>query len=150
MSCSGDVSHFIADAIKEKLLPHFPEVDGVVALSHGSGCCHAPDSEGLAILRRSLAGGANLVCFTTGRGTVCGFRPVPTMKLATNSVMFNHLEGDMDVNCGRILDGNSDINQTGKEIFGAMLETASGKKTKSEELGFGGTEFVPWQMGAIL
>lgn len=97
-----------------------------------------------------IAGGANLVCFTTGRGTVCGFRPLPTMKLATNSVMFNHLEGDMDVNCGRILDGKSDINQIGKEIFEAMLETASGKKTKSEQLGFGGTEFVPWQMGAIL
>lgn len=97
-----------------------------------------------------IAGGANIICFTTGRGTVSGFRPVPAMKLATNSLMFNHLEGDMDINCGRILDGECDIDQMGIEIFEEIIATASGKQTKSEVLGFGGSDFVPWQIGAIL
>ena len=97
-----------------------------------------------------IAGGANLVCFTTGRGTVAGFRPIPTMKLASNSAMFDHLQGDMDINCGRVLDGACDLPAMGAEIFEQMLATASGQQTKSERLGFGGSEFVPWHMGAIL
>ena len=97
-----------------------------------------------------IAGGANLVCFTTGRGTVAGFKPVPTLKLASNTPMFAHLEGDMDINCGRILDGQCNLAAMGREIFEEMIATASGKQTKSERLGFGGSEFVPWQMGAVL
>lgn len=97
-----------------------------------------------------IAGGANLVCFTTGRGTVAGFKPVPTLKLASNTAMFEHLGEDMDINCGRVLDGRSDLPLMGREIFEEMIATASGKRTRSEILGFGGSEFVPWQMGAIL
>ena len=97
-----------------------------------------------------IAGGANLVCFTTGRGTVSGFRPIPTLKLASNSLMFNHLKGDMDINCGKILDGDCDLGVMGEEIFEQMLATASGQETKSEKLGFGGSEFVPWHLGAVL
>ena len=97
-----------------------------------------------------IAGGANVICFTTGRGTVCGFRPVPTLKLASNTPMYKRMIGDMDVNCGAILDGDKTISEMGELIFRMVLETASGKKTKSELLGFGSHEFVPWHIGAVL
>ncbi len=97
-----------------------------------------------------IAGGANLICFTTGRGTVCGFRPVPTLKLASNSAMYAHLSEDMDINCGRILDGEVTVAEMGAAIFKAILETASGRPTRSEALGFGSEEFVPWHIGAVL
>ena len=97
-----------------------------------------------------IAGGANMVCFTTGRGSVFGSKPVPTIKLASNSKIFRAMEDDMDINCGKILDGEASLEEMGLEIFRMILDTASGKKTKSEELGFGDNEFVPWHMGAIL
>jgi altronate hydrolase len=97
-----------------------------------------------------IAGGANMICFTTGRGSVFGSKPVPTIKLATNSNMFRTMEEDMDINCGLIVDGEAGVDETGRMIFQRILETASGKKTKSEMLGFGDNEFVPWHMGAIL
>jgi altronate hydrolase len=97
-----------------------------------------------------IAGGANMLCFTTGRGSVCGFKPVPTLKLATNSEMYERMRDDMDVNCGLIIDGHSNIEEMGKAIFDLILQTASGKKSKSEAQGFGDNEFVPWHMGAIL
>ncbi len=97
-----------------------------------------------------VAGGANLICFTTGRGTVCGFKPVPTIKLASNTKMYSRLEEDMDMNCGLILDGRATVQEMGEAIFNLVIEIASGKKTKSERLGFGDNEFVPWQMGPVL
>jgi altronate hydrolase len=97
-----------------------------------------------------VAGGANVLCFTTGRGSVYGCKPVPSIKLATNSLMYHRLSEDMDVNCGSILDGEATIEQMGSVIFELMLETASGRKTKSELLGFGDHEFVPWYIGAVL
>ena len=97
-----------------------------------------------------VAGGANLICFTTGRGTVCGFKPVPTLKLASNTEMCSRLGEDMDVNCGLILDGKATVREMGEAIFNLLVETASGKKTKSELLGFGDNEFVPWQMGPVM
>jgi len=97
-----------------------------------------------------IAGGANIVCFTTGRGSVFGSKPAPTIKLATNSGMFRAMEEDMDVNCGLIVDGASGVEETGRVIFQKILDTASGQKTKSETFGFGDNEFVPWHMGAIL
>ena len=97
-----------------------------------------------------VAGGANVVCFTTGRGSVYGSKPVPTIKLATNTNMYRAMEEDMDVNCGRIVDGDADVAEMGRIIFQKILETASGRKTKSELLGFGGSEFIPWQIGATL
>jgi altronate hydrolase len=97
-----------------------------------------------------IAGGANMVCFTTGRGTVCGFKPVPTLKLATNSEMYQKMSDDMDVNCGAIIDNDATIDEMGDFIFNRILETASGHPSKSEELGFGDHEFVPWQIGAVL
>jgi altronate hydrolase len=97
-----------------------------------------------------VAGGANLIAFTTGRGSVCGFKPVPALKLASHSDMYRRLEGDMDINCGLILEGKTTVEEMGEVIFRRILETASGKKTKSESLGFGDVEFVPWQMGPVM
>eukprot|EP01022_Parablepharisma_sp_SALTPOND_P023063 TRINITY_DN4781_c0_g1_i2.p1 TRINITY_DN4781_c0_g1~~TRINITY_DN4781_c0_g1_i2.p1 ORF type:complete len:567 (+),score=201.85 TRINITY_DN4781_c0_g1_i2:222-1922(+) len=97
-----------------------------------------------------VAGGANLVCFTTGRGTVCGSRPTPSLKLATNSAMYGRMAEDMDLNCGVIADGQATVDQMGQAIFELILATASGQPTKSEALGFGDQEFVPWQVGAVL
>jgi altronate hydrolase len=97
-----------------------------------------------------VAGGANMVCFTTGRGSVFGCKPTPSLKLATNSEMFNRMREDMDINCGRIADGEADVPSFGQEIFELILATASGAPSRSEALGFGDAEFVPWQVGAVL
>jgi altronate hydrolase len=97
-----------------------------------------------------VAGGANIVCFTTGRGSVFGCKPVPSLKLATNTAMYLRMEDDMDINCGAVLDGNATIEELGERIFNLILDTASGKKTKSELLGFGDNEFTPWQIGAVM
>lgn len=94
-----------------------------------------------------IAGGANMIMFTTGRGSMFGAKPVPTVKIATNTAMFRRLEEDMDINCGVILDGEATVQSMGKEIFEHMLRTASGEQTKSELLGLGNHEFVPWQIG---
>jgi altronate hydrolase len=96
-----------------------------------------------------IASGAQLVVFTTGRGSAFGSKPAPTIKLATNSAMYKMLDEDMDINCGDIIDGVS-IEAKGAEIFEKMIEIASGRKSKSEELGLGDNEFVPWQIGATM
>lgn len=97
-----------------------------------------------------VAGGANMICFTTGRGSVYGCRPVPSLKLATNSGMYNRMAADMDINCGVAIDGGVSVEDLGKLIFEQILETASGLKTKSEVSGVGDNEFVPWQLGAVM
>ncbi|MEP1934415.1 MAG: altronate dehydratase family protein [Roseibium sp.] len=96
-----------------------------------------------------IASGANIIIFSTGRGSVSGYKPSPCIKLASNSAMYDRMSEDMDVNCGDVLDGVS-LEDKGEEIFKLVLAAASGEKTKSEELGFGGAEFVPWQIGAVL
>ena len=97
-----------------------------------------------------VVGGANLVCFTTGRGSIFGSKPAPTLKLASNSSMYQHMQEDMDINCGKIADGDATIEEMGEQIFQAVLDTASGRKTKSESMGMGDHEFVPWRMGPVL
>ncbi|WP_424814704.1 UxaA family hydrolase [Roseococcus sp. YIM B11640] len=97
-----------------------------------------------------VAGGANLMCFTTGRGSVFGCKPAPSLKLATNTAMFSHMEEDMDINCGTVLDGTESVGECGARIFSHMLATASGEPTKSEALGFGDAEFAPWVLGATM
>jgi altronate hydrolase len=97
-----------------------------------------------------VAGGANLICFTTGRGSVFGCKPTPSLKLATNTPLFERMGDDMDIDCGPIADGGATIQEMGARIFKLVLETASGKKSKSEELGFGEDEFTPWQLGAVM
>ena len=97
-----------------------------------------------------VAGGANVVCFTTGRGSVFGSKPAPCIKLATNSETYGRMTDDMDVNCGAVLDGTASVQEVGREIFELVLAVASGRRSKSEELGFGDEEFTPWQLGAVL
>jgi altronate hydrolase len=97
-----------------------------------------------------VAGGANMICFTTGRGSVYGCKPSPSLKLATNTVMFERMEDDMDINCGAILDGSLSVQEAGERIFRLILATASGEPSKSERHGFGADEFVPWQLGAVM
>ena len=96
-----------------------------------------------------VAGGSNVMCFTTGRGSAFGCKPTPSIKLATNSGVYQSMIEDMDINCGDILDGVT-IGQKGEEIFRAVLKVASGAHTKSEDLGYGDLEFVPWQIGAVM
>ena len=97
-----------------------------------------------------VASGANVVCFTTGRGSCFGFKPAPSIKLATNTEMYRRMEEDMDVNCGVILDGECTVEEMGARIFDLILEVASGRRTKSEDLGLGNHEFTPWQIGAVM
>ncbi|MEY3628523.1 MAG: hypothetical protein RLY91_289 [Pseudomonadota bacterium] len=96
-----------------------------------------------------IASGANIICFTTGRGSMFGSKPAPTIKLATNTPMFKRLEEDMDINCGRILDGELSVQEMGQFIFEHILTTASGMRSKSELLGLGDNEFVPWHLGIV-
>jgi altronate hydrolase len=96
-----------------------------------------------------IAGGANMIMFTTGRGSMFGAKPVPSVKLATNTPMFRRLSEDMDINCGEVLDGTASIAEMGERIFERMLKVASGEKTKSELLGLGDHEFVPWAIGVV-
>lgn len=96
-----------------------------------------------------IASGANLICFTTGRGSMFGSKPAPTLKLASNTPMYRRLESDMDINCGVVVDGELDIEQMGRLIFQNILDTASGRRTKSELLGLGDHEFVPWHIGVV-
>jgi altronate hydrolase len=97
-----------------------------------------------------VAGGANIICFTTGRGSVYGCRPVPSIKLATNTEMYNRLQDDMDINCGVAVDGDVSIEALGQQIFDHILEVASGRKSKSETFLMGDNEFIPWQLGAVM
>jgi altronate hydrolase len=96
-----------------------------------------------------VAGGAQLVCFTTGRGSVFGCKPSPSIKLCTNSQTYRHMTGDMDVNCGEIADGTATVQEMGQRVFDLIVATASGQRTASELLGFGEEEFTPWQLGAV-
>jgi altronate hydrolase len=96
-----------------------------------------------------IAGGCNLVLFTTGRGSVAGFKPAPSIKIATNSTLYRRMEDDMDYNAGRALEGE-DMNDMAAELLDLVIEVASGNLSKSEELGFGEPEFSPWLLGELL
>ena len=97
-----------------------------------------------------VAAGANVLGFTTGRGSVFGCKPTPCIKLAASSELFSRMPDDMDVDCGPILDGRKSVKQMGEQIFAEILAVASGKQTCSEQLGFGEDEFQPWILGAIV
>lgn len=96
-----------------------------------------------------VAGGANILAFTTGRGSAYGCKPTPSIKLATNTPMYEKMIEDMDVNCGDVLSGVT-LEEKGREIFELLLRVASGERTKSEQLGYGDAEFVPWTIGATM
>ncbi|WP_249223075.1 altronate dehydratase family protein [Noviherbaspirillum sp. L7-7A] len=96
-----------------------------------------------------IASGANLICFTTGRGSMFGSKPAPTIKLASNTAMYERLKEDMDINCGLVIDGEATMQQMGQIIFDEILRAASGAPTKSELLGLGDHEFIPWHLGVV-
>ena len=97
-----------------------------------------------------IASGANIIVFTTGRGSVSGYKPSPCIKLSTNTSMYRRMSGDIDLDCGDIIENGVTLEEKGKQIFEQIVRVASGQKTKSEELGFCGSEFVPWQIGAVM
>jgi len=97
-----------------------------------------------------VAGGANMIVFTTGRGSAYGCAPAPSLKLATNTALWVRQEEDIDLNCGEIVDGGATVAAIGERLFRLMLDTASGEKTKSERHGYGQNEFVPWYVGAVM
>ena len=97
-----------------------------------------------------VAGGANLICFTTGRGSTYGCKPTPSLKLASNTPMFTRMSLDMDFDCGGVVDGRQTIQEAGAALLQLMVATASGQRSKSEDNGLGDNEFLPWQLGAVM
>ena len=97
-----------------------------------------------------VAGGANMIVFTTGRGSAYGCAPSPSLKLSTNTALWTKQEEDIDLNCGEIADGTASVDEIGGKLFQLMLDTASGAKSKSERHGYGQSEFVPWYLGAVM
>lgn len=114
---------------------------------HGMQMMDTPGYDPMGVTGQ-VAGGSNLLCFTTGRGSVFGNKPVPSIKIATNTPMFRHMEEDMDINAGTIVDGEETHEDVGNRIYQEILRVASGGKSKSEALGFGDCEFVPWNISA--
>jgi altronate hydrolase len=94
------------------------------------------------------AGGANVIAFTTGRGSAIGFPTIPVIKIASNSNTYGRMRENMEVNAGRIGDGEASVSEIGHEIFDLLLRVASGERTQSERLGH--HEFVPWRIGPVL
>ena len=119
-----------------------------------------PQSRGLVVMDTpgydpasvtgEIAGGCNLVAFTTGRGSAFGSKPAPCLKIASNSDIARRMPEDMDINAGRVLDGDAAVDEVGAEIFRKLLAVASGEKTLSEAQGLGDYEFVPWHIGATM
>jgi altronate hydrolase len=97
-----------------------------------------------------VAGGANMIVFTTGRGSAYGCAPSPSLKLSTNTPLWVKQEEDIDLNCGEIVDGTAGVDEIGARLFQLVLDTASGKKSKSEVHGYGQSEFIPWYLGAVM
>jgi altronate hydrolase len=96
-----------------------------------------------------VAGGANLICFTTGRGSAYGCQPCPSLKLATNTALWERQQDDLDINCGELIDGTATLEELGSRIFELMLRCASGQLSRSEIHGYGQHEFVPWQIAVV-
>jgi altronate hydrolase len=97
-----------------------------------------------------VASGATLIAFTTGRGSAFGFKPSPSIKLSSNTEVYRRMTDDIDLDCGAIATGDATVADKGAEILDYLLDVASGQRTKSEELGYGGAEFVPWIIGATM
>ena len=97
-----------------------------------------------------IASGANLICFTTGRGSCFGAAHVPSLKLASTSELARRMASDIDIDCGTVITDTETIEEAGERILAAIIATASGQKTASEVLGYGEDEFVPWTPGLNL
>ena len=97
-----------------------------------------------------IASGANIVCFTTGRGSAFGSKPTPSFKLATNSPLYQAMADDMDFNCGVVFDGEQTVDECGRALLAQLVAFASGARSKSELLDYGNYEFLPWHIGAVV
>ena len=122
---------------------------GEPVTSHGFTFMDSPGYDPASVAGQN-ASGCNLVAFTTGRGSAFGSKPAPCIKIATNAEMYDRLHEDMDVNAGSMLTQNQSVSEKGEEIYQLLLDVASGKQSKSEALGLGDYEFVPWQIGATM
>jgi altronate hydrolase len=107
-------------------------------------------AKGFVYMDTPVAGGANMIVFTTGRGSAYGCAPAPSLKLSTNTPLWVKQEEDIDLNCGEIADGTAALPDVAQRLFDLMLATASGAKSKSERHGYGQSEFVPWYLGAVM
>jgi altronate hydrolase len=116
--------------------------------AHGLVFMDSPGFDPMSVTGQ-VASGANLIAFTTGRGSTFGCKPVPSLKLATNTPIYRRMRDDMDINCGDIVDGEMSIAEKGHEILEALIALASGEPSASERLGFGEAEFAPWVPGAL-
>lgn len=96
-----------------------------------------------------VAGGANLICFTTGRGSAYGCAPSLSLKLATDTALWQRQADDMDFNCGPVVEGERSVDELGQAFLEPMLRTASGERSRSEMHGYGQQKFVPWPLGAV-
>ena len=103
-----------------------------------------------ASITGEVASGCNLVAFTTGRGSTYGCKPSPSIKIATNTQMYERMSEDMDINAGKIVTDGATIEEVGREIFDYLLEIASGRPSLSELNGLGDNEFIPWHIGAVM
>ena len=117
--------------------------------AHGFVFMDTPGYDPISVTGQ-IAGGCNLIAFTTGRGSTTGYKPVPCIKLATNTPMFKHMSDDMDLDCGGIVTGDATVEEVGEQIFRKILDVASGAPSCSEAFHYGDNEFVPWQVGAIM
>ena len=104
----------------------------------------------MALTTRSANSRNWKICFTTGRGSAYGCAPSPSLKLATNTALWERQEEDIDINCGEIVDGTASVEAMGERFFRLILDTASGTKSKSERHGYGQSEFGPWYVGAVM
>jgi altronate hydrolase len=115
---------------------------------HGFTFMDSPGYDPVSVTGQ-VAGGCNLVLFTTGRGSAFGFKPAPSLKISTTTRLYEQMLEDMDFNAGRVLEGMP-IEQAGEELFSKVLSVASGEATKSEAQGVGEAEFAPWHLGSLL
>jgi altronate hydrolase len=97
-----------------------------------------------------VASGATMIAFTTGRGSAFGFKPSPSIKLSSNTDVYQRMTEDIDIDCGPITAGDVTVAEKGEQILDYLLAVASGARSKSEALGYGGNEFVPWLIGATM
>jgi altronate hydrolase len=97
-----------------------------------------------------FAGGANIMCFTSGRGSAIGGKPSPSIKIASNNVLWERQREDMDFNAGDIIEGAATVEELGEKLYRMALDVASGTRTKSEAYGYGALEFAPWLIGVVM
>ncbi len=117
-------------------------------LEHGLAFMNTPGFDPVSVTGQ-VAGGCNLILFTTGRGSAFGFKPAPSIKIASNSALFRHMTGDIDFDAGRLL-SDTRMAQLAAELLDMAIAVASGQPSKSEAQGIGEAEFSPWHLGEML